>query len=382
MGLLTRALAKTCAVLLAAGSSASAAPCPTRPSWPTLEWPSRVEEVAAAREPQVTALEEYAFTLVGRDEERLGIRTDAVVIVHGGAIIFERYARGYDPSKPHIGWSVTKSVMNSLAGVAVGKGALSLEDSICTHFRAPKAACRISVRSLLEFTSGLDWKETYENESYQVSSVLAMLYGEGRRDMATFVASHPFRAELGARFSYSSGDSTLLAAVIDGAARPSLGEEWPWKELFEPVGMTSVVIERDPRGTMVGSSHFYATPRDYARFGFLFLNDGCWGNRRILPEGWVADSTSVTEPFRTGEVSSKQGDVQGRQWWLNRPVPEREWAPAWPGVPEDAYAAEGHWGQSVTVIPSLDLVVVRTADDRKKGFELDQLLRLAIEVAK
>lgn len=370
------------AAILLLPAVVAAAPCPTRASWPTKDWPSRAAEVAAARPAQVAALEEYAFTLVGRDEERLGIRTDSLLLVHRGAIIYERYARGYDPGKRHIGWSVTKSVVNALVGVAVGKGALSLDDSICRHLPKVRGdACRITVRHLLEFASGLDWQESYENQSYQVSSVLAMLYGLGRADMATFVGSHSLRAEPGQQFYYSSGDSMLLAAVADAAMRKTEGEQWPWETLFRRLGMSSAVLERDRAGAPVGSSHFFATPRDFARFGYLFLNDGCWEGERVLPEGWVASSSAVSQPVLRSPADGPQ-EVQGWHFWLNRPVPQLGWSAEWPSAPEDAYAALGHWGQSITVIPSLDLIVVRTADDREPGFEKNKLYQLAIEVAR
>jgi CubicO group peptidase (beta-lactamase class C family) len=129
--------------------------------------------------------------------------------------------------------------------------------------------------------------------------------------------------------------------------------------------MKSAAWERDGRGTLIGSSYVYATPRDFAKFGYLYLNDGCWNGERLLPEGWVADSVKPSEPFKAKPLYLDPGDVQGRQFWLNRIVPPTQPALPWPGVPDDAYAARGHWGQSITVVPSLDLVIVRVADDRE-----------------
>lgn len=363
---------------------ALAAPCPTRAQWPTNDWPSRASEVATARATEIRALEDYAFTLVGKDEERRGIRTDAVVIIQGGSIVYERYARGYTPDMRHPTWSVTKTITNALAGLAVARGAVALEDSICKHVPLGREElCRIRVQDLLEFSSGLDWKETYENESNQRSSVLAMLYGEGRGDKAAFVASHRMRDAPGTTFAYSSGDTVLLAAVLDRALRPALGEGYAWTLLFDILGVRSATFERDPTGAPVGSSYFYATPRDMAKVGFFYLNDGCWEDRRLLPEGWVADSSAVSAPFRTRPLDTSLKDVQGRQLWLNRPVPEQQVKKPWPSVPEDAFSAQGHWGQSITVIPSLDLVVVRVADDReRRAFDYDRFLSLAIAVGR
>lgn len=384
MSPLTNRIFPAALALLVACSAAraTAAPCPPRTVWPNPDWPSRVEQVASSKAEAIAALETYAFTLTGADEERKGIRTDGVVIIHGGELIYERYARGFTASKRHLAWSVSKSFTNALTGIAVREGLLALNDSICDHIQpANPDACAITVQHLLEFASGLDWTETYEGQSNQVSSVLAMLYGEGRRDIVSFVSGHPLRDPPGETYAYSSGDTNVLAGVLDAVLRPKYGERFPWTLLFEPIGMRAT-WERDPKGVFVGSSYVYATPRDLARFGYLLLNDGCWESNRILPEGWVAASTAVSEPFRKRPLGRDDDDIQGRQFWINVPVPEQNVGKAWPDLPEDTFAARGHWGQSVTVIPSLDLVVVRVADDREPAFSFNHFIKLAIAVAR
>jgi CubicO group peptidase (beta-lactamase class C family) len=145
--------------------------------------------------------------------------------------------------------------------------------------------------------------------------------------------------------------------------------------------MTSAVLERDAAGTPVGSSFLHATPRDLARLGLLHLADGCWRGQRLLPPGWVRQATGLTAPMRSPAQGRDPGDVQGRGWWLNRPVPALGQPVPWPGAPEDAYAARGHWGQVLAVIPSQDLIVVRTGDDREPGaLDLGHLLALAAAV--
>ena len=125
-----------------------------------------------------------------------------------------------------------------------------------------------------------------------------------------------------------------------------------------------------------------ATPRDLARFGLLYASDGCWDGARLLPDGWVAASTAVSAPYRLRALDTAPGDgTQGRQWWLNQAVPEQNQPKPWPDVPDDAFAARGHWGQSITVIPSLDLVIVRAADDRVPGFDFNRFVSLAMKVA-
>lgn len=373
------------AVTLSIGD-AQAQSCPTRPAWPTETWPDRTQELATSKAAEIEALETYAFTRVGEETERLGVRTDGVVIIHQGAIVYEKYVPAYGPEKRHIAWSVTKSVTNALTGLAVQRGAVSLDDSICDHLEIDKPeSCAVKVGNLLEFSSGFDWTELYEDKSNQASSVLAMLYGEGRYDMARFVARHRLRDAPGTSFMYSTGETLLLASTVQEAVQKSLqkGDVFPWEWLFTPIGMQSAVLERDAKGHFKGGSHLFATPRDFARFGWLYLNDGCWEGERLLPEGWVADSTRVSDVFRTSTVAIDESASQGRQWWLNQAVPEQGMPNLpWPDVPGDAFVALGHWGQSIAVIPSLDVVVVRVADDRDGTFDLNRFLDLALEVVR
>ena len=354
--------------------------CPNGIPYPREDWTNTPSVNADA----IAELENYAFTLTGEDADRKGIRTDGVVIIHRGARVYEKYARGWDATKRHLSWSVTKTFVNALTGIAVGRGDLSTNDGICDHLKLNNPdACKLKVRHLLEFSSGLDWKEVYENDSNQASSVLAMLYGEGHHDMANFIASHRFRDEPGTTYAYSSGDSTLLNAVVDSVLKPKVGPDYPWTLLFNPIGMFSAVIERDPKGTFVGASYLYATPRDLARYGYLWLNNGCWDGVQLLPVGWVKQSLQISEGFKSKALYRDPGEVYAWQWTVNKTVPEvMQLTLPLVDVPDDEFAAHGHWGQSISIIPSLDLVVVRVADDRETAFDYNEFLKRAIEVAK
>jgi CubicO group peptidase (beta-lactamase class C family) len=209
-----------------------------------------------------------------------------------------------------------------------------------------------------------------------------MLYGVGSGDMAAFVAGHEQVFDPGTVYRYSSGDSVLLSAVLEAALPASLRLSYPWEFLFDPIGMDSAVFERDRGGTFVASSYVYATPRDLARFGYLYLRDGCWQGQQLLPEGWVAFSTEPNPAFlneRSFEWERDDDASSGRQWWINGPIPEEGIDASWPSAPIDTYAALGHWGQTIFVIPSEDLVLVRTADDRESGaLDDDRYLELAL----
>jgi CubicO group peptidase (beta-lactamase class C family) len=355
--------------------------CPNDVVYPREAWAEQQSLNADA----IAELESYAFTLTGEDTERKGIRTDGVVIIKHGQLVYEKYARGWDATKRHLSWSVTKTFVNALVGIAVKRGDLALTDGICDHLKLDnQEACdKLKVQHLLEFSSGLDWKEVYENESNQASSVLAMLYGEGHHDMANFVAGHKFRDDPGTTYAYSSGDSTLLNAVVDSVLKEKVGDDYPWKLLFNPLGMFSTVVERDQKGTFVGSSYLYATPRDLARYGYLWLHDGCWEGVQLLPAGWVGQSLQISDGFKNKALYRDPGEVYAWQWTVNQAVPEAMQVDLpLKDIPGDEFAARGHWGQSITIVPSLDLVVVRVADDREKAFDYDEFLKRVIEVAK
>jgi len=380
-----RALAVlTLVAFLPPGALAEEARCrDDRGASPTGDWPSAADAVRAARPAEAAALDAYAFTLDGPDAARRGLRTDGLVIVHRGVVTYERYGRGFGPASRHLAWSVAKAATNALAGVAALRGAVTEDDSLCRHLAAAGPAhCKVALRDLLDSASGLDWTESYEHRALQTSSVLAMLYGEGRRDMAAFVLTHAQAATPGSAWRYSSGDAVLLAAAVDRAmVRSGAAPGWPSELLFQPLGMSSAVLERDAAGTLVGSSYLYATPRDLARLGWLYLQDGCWRGKALLPAGWVAASTQPSRPFRApGGARRARDGAMGRGFWTNRPAPEVGLAgPPWPGAPEDAYAARGHWGQEVVVIPSERMVIVRTADDREPGvLDLGKLIALSI----
>jgi CubicO group peptidase (beta-lactamase class C family) len=314
----------------------------------------------------------YAFTRTGDEKDRKGIRTDGLVIIRNGRIVLERYARGYQANTPHLAWSVSKSFVNALYGIAVRKKMLDVEAPAYRYYPALNREQHrdITVRHLLQMASGLDWNEGYEASPLK-SSVIAMLYTRGRDDMAQFAANPKLRYKPGTRFYYSSGTSNLLMAMLRDITTPQQYESFIWQELFERIGMRDVTWERDQAGTFVGSSYIYASPRQLAKFGYLYLNDGIWDNQRILPEGWVKFSTTASPADAEG--------IHGAHWWLNVGRPKHKIPPDLPAAPADMISARGHWGQIIFVIPSLDLVIVRTADDRERAFDRNKFLKLVID---
>ena len=312
-------------------------------------WAVRAARAAAGSPaldpPLVTAAVDEAFAEPGPVPTR---RTRAVVIVQDGRLVAERYGADFGPGSALPGWSMTKSVMNALTGVLARDGKLALDAPVSApEWRAagdPRRA--VTLRQLLHMSSGLAFTETYGNP---LGDVIWMLFGTG--DAAGYAARKPLAAPPGQRWSYSSGTTNILARALRGAVGGAEADYqlFPRRALFEPLGMTSAVIEPDAAGTFVGSSLMFATARDWARFGLLFLQDGTWEGRRLLPEGWVTFSVTPAPAAPDG--------VYGAHFWLRL---GRGYAPSGEhGLPPDTYHAIGHEGQILTVIPSQRLVVVR-----------------------
>jgi CubicO group peptidase (beta-lactamase class C family) len=270
------------------------------------------------------------------------------VVVQRGRVVAEQYAARVASTTPLISWSMGKSILQAAVGLAVADGLIDLDGPAPVPEwqggEDPRAA--ITVRHLLAMRDGLDFAEDYVEAD--TSNCLEMLFGQGATDVAGYAASRPLAAAPGVRFNYSSGTSNIVSRVLtdalvgDGAsaeARRDATERFLQERLFRPIGMTAEP-RYDAVGTWVASSYVYASARDFARFGLLYLRDGVWEGRRVLPEGWVdhARTWVSTDP--------EDGLGYGAQWWLYDD-----------GL--GTFAAKGYEGQSILCVPALDLLVVR-----------------------
>lgn len=289
--------------------------------------------------PVAEALDEgFGTDLSKKDQEALGTR--GIVVIKDGTLIAERYAAGFDASTPQLGWSMTKSVTNLLVGRLVEEGSISLDDDQLRP-EWTDARADITVRQLLQMTSGLHWDETYSLGT----PITKMLYTEP--DMGSYVASQKLDHEPGTYLQYSSGSTTVLCSVL---SRDRGGADFPRRTLFAQLGLASAVLEPDATGTPVCSSYLWATPRDWATIGQFALADGVWNGTRLLPRGWLAESTEAV----VAETNEDPGYATG--WWANKRADDSLFAPE---LPDDAYFAQGHDGQWLVVVPSEKLVVAR-----------------------
>jgi CubicO group peptidase (beta-lactamase class C family) len=292
------------------------------------------------------------------------VRTRAVVVVHRGRLLAERYADGYSASMPLPGWSMTKTIVNALIGIRIGQGRLDPKAPLpVPEWRGdgdPRRQLRLE--HLLRMDSGLHWSEDYADPQ---ALVLRMLFSA--TDYASVAAAEGLVRAPGKSFEYSSGTANLLCRILR-TTFASDADYWafPRQALFAPLCMRSARIETDPSGTFVGSSFGFATARDWARFGMLWAQDGVWNGARVLPEGWVAASCTPT-PGSHGSF--------GQHVWLNAlPADPQERAERWEDLPRDMLHMDGHEGQYVFVFPAQQLVIVRLGCTQRGGFDLHGLL--------
>ncbi|MGC6371611.1 serine hydrolase domain-containing protein [Pseudomonas sp. K2I15] len=332
-------------------------------TWPAKDW----SQGQLLTGPATQALDDYAFP-PRDDTTRKGIRTDALLVIRDGQIIYERYAAPTTANTPHLTWSISKSLMATVLGVAFGENRFKLTDPAARFYPPMKQHPSVTMADLLHWASGLDWQEDYEYAPLK-SSVVAMLYTRGHRDMAEFTADTATSSAPGQAFHYSSGDSNLLSAALKGMLGHKAYVDYPWTALFQPLGIRNATWESDADETFVASSYAYLTARDLARVGLLMQRDGRWGERQLLPKEWVTFNRQPFDNYKAGQDEA----VPGGQWWLNREVQGA--AKPWPDAPADTFAALGHWGQALYVMPEKQLVIVRYGDDRDGSYRHNELLK-------
>ena len=294
------------------------------------------------------------------------IYTHAVVILYNGEIVGEKYAEGLGHNSRLAGWSMTKSIANALIGILVKEGKLRVEDPAPVPEWKNDERKNITLNNLLQASSGLEWSESYFTPWSQFHTMFIH-----RDDKAAYAASLGQKHEPNTVFQYSSGTTNIVSRIIRQTVGNDEYYKFPYEKLFYKIGMNQALIEADASGTFVASSYGYASARDWARFGLLYLNDGVWNGERILPEGWVTYSTTPAPAAPLQQY--------GAQIWLNKGDPKDPTKVENPGLPNESFLFEGFERQAVVVVPSKKLVVVRIGVTHNQDFSLADLVNGVIE---
>lgn len=304
---------------------------PTQPdgvAWPTTSW-ERGSEPGA----EIALLADQIFDLTPAQGA-----TYALLVVHQGRLVYERYDHGANAFYLQYSWSMAKSVTQALTGILVARGDLDLFAPAPVPEWANDDRRHITLDQLLRMSSGLQFNEDYVDG--QVSDVIPMLQYEGRHDTGAFAAAKPLAHPPGSAWSYSSGTTNILCRILKEAVGGGASGMLRFMNdaLFEPIGVRTATPKFDTSGTFIGSSFLLASPQDFARFGLLYLRGGTWDGRQVLPPDWIDYARSPT--YRDAE------QCYGAHWWMR---PDR---PDW-------FYASGYDGQRILCIPEQDAVIVR-----------------------
>ncbi|MGB5698761.1 serine hydrolase domain-containing protein [Muriicola sp.] len=286
------------------------------------------------------------------------VKTRTALILYKDHILAERYTSGFDASTPILGWSMTKSVLATLFGILEYQRKLSVSDPVPLPSWREDERKYITLNHLLRMQSGLAWDEDYST----ISDVTKMLFKES--NMAGSQAKKEVIAKPTDVWNYSSGTSNLLSGLM----RTKFDDyqnylNYPYKALIDKIGMHSMLLETDLVGNFVGSSYGWANTRDWGRFGQLYLHNGNWNGEQLFDPNWISYVTTPT---------LHSDGTYGAHFWLNANG-------KFPDVPRDMYSANGYQGQHVFIIPSKDMVIVRTGLAEDPQFNTNTFIKEILE---
>lgn len=281
--------------------------------------------------------------------------TTAVIIVKDGAVIAEKYREGFDADTPQRTWSVAKSTAVTIIGAAVEDGLIAVDEpaglDVWSAPGDPRGA--ITVKNLMHMSSGL----TSPAAGNRTDDIY---FGGGR--IVDHAITNRLVAEPGVRWRYANNDTMIMMRALHERMKSDRAFlKYPFEKILAPLGMDRTFLETDWNGDFVLSSQVWTTARDLARLGLLYLNDGVWEGKRILPKGWAA-FVATPAPDQLGPRAN--GDPRpgyGAQFWLY----DESW-----GLPDGTYAARGNRGQYLVIIPSLNILIVRRGFDDRGGFDI------------
>ena len=336
--------------------------------WPTSEWRECKPETAAMNSEKLLQAIKYAATPA--------FNTDGLVIIRKGHIVGEAYFGNFKINSTHVSHSMAKSFTSTLIGIAIDKGLINgIDEKLCRYYDEwdcndkDDLRSRITLRHAMTLTTGLKWQEDWSKWDPATNDALKM--GASGYFMK-YMSGRDGLHEPGTKFYYSTGDPMLLSRVIREATGMT-AFEYAKKNLFEPLNITEIRWDEDRDGYTSTAWGLYATVRDYAKFGYLFLNKGLWEDKQIVSEKWVEKSTR-TDP------SVKMWGAYGYLWHVNLPY-RLKWnksSVSRDSIPPDGYMAEGVLGQNIVIIPSKELVIVKVANEARGGMDLVKFLTMVL----
>jgi CubicO group peptidase (beta-lactamase class C family) len=338
--------------------------------WPTKEWRACKPEAVGFNSEKLRQAIEYAATP--------RFRTDGLVIIRKGYIAGEAYFGDFEIDSIHISASMAKSFTSTLIGIAIDKGLIKgIDERLCQYY--PEWRCddqkdfrsHITIRHALTLTTGLEWKENWTRIDPATNDALKM---GANGHFIKYMAERKSLYEPGKKFEYSTGDPMLLSRVIQKATGIT-AFEYAKQTLFKPLNITNIRWQQDQDGYTATAWGLFTTVRDYAKFGYLFLNKGSWEDNQVVSKEWVEKATR-TDP------SVKMWEAYGYLWHVNLPLrlsnPELKFFVSPSTIPADGFMADGVGGQNIFIIPSKDLVIVRVANETSARMDPVKFLTMVL----
>ena len=376
-----------------------------RPYYPKAdgEWETHPLHSAGIDEAKFAHFLDYTFS-TGRFSNEPHM-TNSLIILLGGRILHEQYRPGFSPpnDKQYL-WSFTKSLANGILGRAERKGFITRDTLVREYlsgFDDPKMK-NLNLTHLMRMSSGINYYEEHPDTILFSNSIFINYSWRGFEDVASYMVRQGFKYPAGKQFNYSSGDCNLSMALLrkkfddpsvnEGKDPQTAYNDFPWRELFQKVGMKSTTLEQDGSGNFVAGSFGWSTARDMARFALLYPRNGEWDinydgeiseEEKLFNRDWVEFSTTVAPTLRDRSFLVDEDGLRlnreayGGFWWLNEPIEASGNRLPYPNLPESALIAMGYRGQTLVVMPSKNIIIVRLASDgletkidRHKFFEL------------
>jgi CubicO group peptidase (beta-lactamase class C family) len=330
--------------------------------WPTGEWRTCTPETVGMDSGKLSKAVEYAATPE--------FNTEGVVVIKDGYIVAEAYFGSFRRDSEHVSHSMAKSFTSALIGIAIEQGLITgIDERLSKYYDGwrGKGDLRsgITIRHAMTLTTGLKWHEEWTKWDPSTNDALKM---GGSGYFIRYMAARPGLHEPGQQFVYSTGDPMLLSLVIQKATGMT-AFDYAKKHIFDPLNFSKIRWDQDQDGYTATAWGLWATVRDYAKFGYLYLNDGRWEDRQLVPEKWVEQSTR-TDP------TVKMWKAYGYLWHVNLPL--RLEAPE-SNLPSDSFMAEGVQGQNIFIFPSSNLVIVKVAEQREAHLDMPRFLGMIID---
>lgn len=331
---------------------------PTQPvglAWPTKAWERAEPEPAT----DVDGLNAKLDEAMNSKDPLMG-KTNAMLVIHKGRVVAERYTNGYTCDRTVFSMSVAKMMGAAMSGVLVRDGMAALDEPLgITQWPQNDGRSKITLRNTLNMTTGLGWEEEGD------ASLIGLAFGEGYKDLAQYTAQQPLRHAPGSLWQYSDGTPSLIGALAlqkVGGSRSKVAN-WVRDEISTPIGADTIELEFDQRGTWYGSSGVRWSPCDIGRFGYLLMRDGNWDGKQILPAGWVNEmrtpsDASLKKPLPPEYPANAAGEYYGMFTFVMDLLPKTISAPPKSGIPIDAFGHTGWGGVILRIVPSRDVILV------------------------